>query len=135
MPVQIANSLLYSSLFAMKIIFFFSDVTRLPEISFNHVNKASLTRSWIDHCLASQSIDQAKEKFVIDCDYKGTDHFPLCINNKSLHDFIERWKLGCKIRSTYRYASLRIGKFGCLSQKLSSDAAKICFVCEKGLNQ
>lgn len=57
-----------------------SDVQRLPASSYTHVNHGSLTRSWLDHCVASQAVDDAICDIFINNEYCGSDHFPLMIN-------------------------------------------------------
>ena len=36
--------------------FIVADVAMLPGESYTHINNASLTRSWLDHCLASEAV-------------------------------------------------------------------------------
>ena len=58
----------------------FSDVVKLPSSSFTHVNNASLTKSWLDHCLVSRTVHNSILELNIDNNYYGSDHFPLKIS-------------------------------------------------------
>ena len=56
---------------------FISDVNNLPQDTFTHVNNGSLTRSWLDHCLTSASLQNVISNITVNNDYHGSDHFPL----------------------------------------------------------
>ena len=55
----------------------FADIVRLPVSSYTHVNNASLTKSWLDHCLVSESVFDSLSDIKIDYNYFGSDHFPI----------------------------------------------------------
>lgn len=57
-----------------------SDVQRLPASSYTHVNHGILSRSWLEHCAASETVDDAICDIFINDEYYGSDHFPLAIN-------------------------------------------------------
>ena len=60
----------------------FVDVTRLPLTSYTHFNNGSLTRSWVDHCLCTETVRSAVDDISIDYDYFGSDHFPMMVTVK-----------------------------------------------------
>ena len=60
----------------------FSDVERLPADTVTHVNSGSLTCSWLDHCLCSETLHRAITDLSIDANYHASDHFPLSIKIK-----------------------------------------------------
>ena len=57
----------------------FSDVERLPAQTFTHVNNYSLSKSWLDHCLSSETVNIAITDVKVDCNYSGSDHVPLLV--------------------------------------------------------
>ena len=58
----------------------FSDVNLLPQETFTHVNNASMSRSWLDHCLAAASVHSCVSTIRVDSSYYGSDHYPLIVN-------------------------------------------------------
>ena len=58
---------------------FFVDVDRLNSNSYTHINNASLSKSWLDHCLATRSASGSVENVTVLYDYFLSDHLPLCI--------------------------------------------------------
>ncbi len=54
-----------------------SDVCMVPRNSYTHVNNATLSRSWLDHCITSQTIHDVISHILNDNTYHGSDHFPL----------------------------------------------------------
>ena len=60
----------------------FADVETLPGTSYTHVNNCSLTRSWIDHCLCTETVRSAVTGVSINYNYLGSDHFPLMVTIK-----------------------------------------------------
>ena len=58
----------------------FTDVTSLPATSYTHVNKGSLTCSWIDHCLCSRTVHGSIREVSIDYNYYDSDHLPLTVS-------------------------------------------------------
>ena len=54
----------------------------LSRTSYIHVNKGSLTRSWVDHCLCSETVRSAVDDISINYDYFGSDHFPIMVTVK-----------------------------------------------------
>ena len=58
----------------------FSDVTHLPATSYTHVNNCSLSRSWLDHCLTSQTVHSCIADVSIDYNYHGSVHFPILVD-------------------------------------------------------
>ena len=57
----------------------FADVTKLPQNTCTHINHSSLTATWIDHCLTTQSVYDAITHLSVDDSYHGSDHFPMCV--------------------------------------------------------
>ena len=57
-----------------------SDTSLLPPNTFTHVNNGSLSRSWLDHCVSSQSMHAATIDIRVDDSYSGSDHFPLHVS-------------------------------------------------------
>ena len=51
----------------------------LPCNTFTHVNNGSLSRSWLDHCISSQSMHNAISNILVDMEYSGLDHFPIYV--------------------------------------------------------
>ena len=58
----------------------FSDVSHLPATSYTHVNHCSLARSWLDHCLSSQTVHECVTDICVNYSYHGSDHFPMVVN-------------------------------------------------------
>ena len=58
----------------------FADTTVLPATSYTHVNNCSLTRSWLDHCLCTQTVRSSITSIDIDYCYRSSDHFALSID-------------------------------------------------------
>ena len=56
-----------------------SDVAFLPDFSFTHVNHGSLARTWLDHCLSSQTFHNSISEVCIKYECQGSDHLPLVI--------------------------------------------------------
>ena len=56
----------------------FADVNFLPGTTYTHVNNATLTTSWLDHILCSQTVFGAISNISVDENYHGSDHLPLC---------------------------------------------------------
>ena len=59
-----------------------SDVMKLPDSTFSHVNQGSLSRSWLDHCVSSPYLHRSIVDISIDNNYTGSDHFPLYVSFK-----------------------------------------------------
>ena len=57
----------------------FTDVVRLSEESYTHVNHGSLSRTWLDHCLSTTTADRAITNVDIIYDYFLSDHLPLSV--------------------------------------------------------
>ena len=47
----------------------FSDVEMLEGSSYTHVNNASLSRTWIDHCLSSATVHSSIQEIFINYDF------------------------------------------------------------------
>ena len=56
-----------------------SDTALLPADSYTHLNNSSLSKSWLDHCVMSQSLHHAITNIFIDNDISISDHFPLFV--------------------------------------------------------
>ena len=57
----------------------FCDVNALPDTSVTHVNNATLSGSWLDHCLCTQTVHASIDHIDIDDNYFGSDHFPMVV--------------------------------------------------------
>ena len=57
----------------------FSDISALPASSVTHVNNGTLVGSWLDHCLSTQTVQSSIAEVDIDCNYFGSDHFPIAV--------------------------------------------------------
>ena len=57
-----------------------SDISRLPNDTYTHVNNGTLSRSWVDHCVSSQSMHDSITNISVDKNYVGSDHFPLHVS-------------------------------------------------------
>ena len=57
----------------------FSDIQRLPPSFFTHVENATPSCSWLDHCVCSNSVGRKIEQVFIRNEYLGSDYFPLTI--------------------------------------------------------
>ena len=62
--------------------FIFADVERLPVGSYTHVNNGSLSKSWVDHVLVSNTVNRCIDHIEIIYDDFLSDHLPLCISLK-----------------------------------------------------
>ena len=58
----------------------FTDVTSVPATSFTHFDNGSLTFSWIDHCLCSQTVHGSIREVSIDYNYYDSDLLPLTVS-------------------------------------------------------
>ena len=59
--------------------FHFSDIKRLQCSTFSHINHGSLSKSWIDHCLASETADQSVTDIFVLYDDFLSDPLPLMV--------------------------------------------------------
>ena len=59
-----------------------SDVALLPSDSYTHVNNATLSRSWLDHCVTSPLLHSCINSIYISYEYYASDHFPLFVDLK-----------------------------------------------------
>ena len=57
-----------------------SDIAKLPRDTFTHVNSGSLSRSWLDHCVTSQSVHDVITNIFVDENFCGSDHFPMHVS-------------------------------------------------------
>ena len=57
----------------------FSDVNLLCPHTYTHINNANLSKTWLDHCLSSQSVHRSILNISVDENYFGSDHLPLKI--------------------------------------------------------
>ena len=60
----------------------FADVNVLSGSSYTPVNNYFLTRSWIDHCLCTETVCSAGTVLSINNNYLGSDHFPMMVTIK-----------------------------------------------------
>ena len=62
------------------------DVCLLPANTYTHVNSGSLSRSWLDHCVASPVVHSAIADISVDYSSSASDHMPVTVtlNMKSL---------------------------------------------------
>ena len=63
----------------------FADVEYLNPDSYTHINNATLTRSWLDHCLVTRSVWNSITDIRILYDYYQSDHIPLCVKRNFDH--------------------------------------------------
>ena len=57
----------------------FVDVARIEVDSYTHVNNGTLSKSWLDHCLATSSVNGCIDHIEILYQYFASDHFPLTL--------------------------------------------------------
>ena len=60
----------------------FAAVERLPTTSYTHINNGSLSKSWLDHCLVSSTVNTAIDSVNIIYEDYLSDHLPLTVNLK-----------------------------------------------------
>ena len=56
-----------------------SDVSLLPPETYTHVNTGSLSRTWLDHCVASPTVHAAIADVKVDYTCNASDHMPMTV--------------------------------------------------------
>ena len=87
-----------------------SDVVRLPERTFTHMNSGTLCNSWLDHCICSQYIHDKIVDIQIDENYYGSDHLPMYVsfNLECSHDSLGQSDIQEKIKWNFKDNNLSL---------------------------
>ena len=103
------------------------DVDRLAVDSFPQVNNASLSKSWLDHCLSTRSVNRCIENIEIVYDYFLSDHLPLTFDLifEQLPVQLEMFESKRRIRWDFENTHKCRMFYQAVSNKLPSDPSQL----------
>ena len=112
-----------------------SDSLMLSPDTFTHVNNGTLSRSWVDHCVCSQSMHNAILNINVEGDYTGSDHFPMHVTF-SLSNLPQGSGMGAdkKARINWNFSNIDLSNvfYSILWQRLDFDPRHLVCACRGG---
>ena len=108
-----------------------TDICSLGPNSYTHLNYGSLSTSWLDHCLMSESLHNTSKNVNIDTSISISDHFPLGVTvqfsgKKNIHQSLKNEE---PERINWKFDNLekRQSFYEKLTEKLCIDFENECF--------